>query len=577
MKHTLVKLWPYIRPYRWTLALILFCGLIMGITMTSASAMVKPLFDEVFTNKNREYMYLIPLAYVGVYFLNGVARFFHLYLLKYTGEKIAAQIRLDLQAKLLRLNLSFHNSYAAGSGGLLSKTLNDVSTVQWGLNILADCIREPITAVFFLGWLIYLDWKLTVFSLTVVPVIFLALKQLARSVRKYAHHQQESMEDFTSSMKESIDGVRVIQSFNLESEMQKRLRKVLDGYIGHRQKILLREEIAGPISEFLAACIFAGIVLYIADQIFRGESSTGTFVSFVATLGMFQQPIKKLQDAYIRIQQTVASAERIFQILGESSEVPQSNHPRSFPTSFQTIEFRDVTFSYGNQNVLSHINLTVRKGETLALVGESGSGKSTLVNLLGRFFDPTSGQILIDGVLLSDFDLKDLRRHIALVTQDVFLFNDSIQRNIEAGDFDRKDGSVSACAEAANAHGFITSNPKGYESLVGDRGGRLSGGERQRVSIARAFYKNAPILILDEATSALDSASEVEVQRGLETLMKGRTTFVIAHRLATVVAADRIVVLKNGRIIESGTHRDLLTKGGDYARFVELQNHSLSR
>lgn len=567
----LKKLWPYVREHRASVALIIVFGFVMSASIIGTVPFVKMLFDDVFSGKKSEMKILIPLSFVGLYFLHGSARFIHMYLLKMTGERLIAGIRLDLQQKFMRLNLTFHGRYEAGSGGLLSRILNDMVVVQWGLQILADIAREPLTAVGLLIGMFYLDWKLTLSIIVIAPIIGTILKQLARSIRKYSHHQQESMEDITSVLKETLDGVRVIQSFSLEKEMGQRLDKTLKDYLTHRAKIIAREEVAGPISEFIGSIVFAMICVYMADQIIGGQSSTGTFMSFVAALAQFQPPIKKLQDAYIRLQQTVAATHRLFEILEDKNEVPQSKSNKKFPLDFNEVRFANVSFAYDQRPILKDINLSVKRGEVVALVGESGSGKSTLVNLIERFFEPTRGSILIGNTPIDEIDLMDLRRHVALVTQDVFLFNESIERNIQAGDFERKDGSAQDCARSANAFDFISATEEGFQTLAGDRGARLSGGERQRISIARALYKDAPILILDEATSALDSASEVEVQKGLDRLMKGRTVFVIAHRLSTVVNADRILVLKEGQIVEQGRHADLLSQQGQYFNFYKLQ------
>jgi len=567
----LKKLWPYIRPYRNRIILIILLGLFMSASIIGTVPFVKMLFDDVFTRKNPEMKLLIPLAFVGLYFLHGASRFFHMYLLKMTGERLIAAIRLDLQQKFMRLNLTFHGKYEAGSGGLLSRILNDMVIVQWGLQILADIVREPLTAVGLLIGMFYLDWKLTLGIMVIAPVVAVILKQLARSIRKYAHHQQSSMEDITSVLKETLDGVRVIQSFGLEKEMGIRLTKTLDDYLLNRSKIIAREEIAGPVSEFVGSLVFALICVYMAEQIIGGYSSTGTFMSFVAALAQFQPPIKKLQDAYIRLQQTVAATHRLFEIIDDPNEVPQSKSHQRFPKDFREVKFDNVSFSYDQRPILKNINMNVKRGEIIALVGESGSGKSTLVNLIERFFEPTSGRILIGDTPIDEIELSELRKNVALVTQDVFLFNDTIEKNIQAGDFDRQDGSVEECARSANAYDFILNTESGFQTMAGDRGARLSGGERQRISIARALYKDAPILILDEATSALDSASEVEVQKGLDRLMNGRTVFVIAHRLSTVVNADRILVLKDGQIVEQGRHEDLLGRQGPYANFYRLQ------
>jgi ATP-binding cassette subfamily B protein/subfamily B ATP-binding cassette protein MsbA len=286
---------------------------------------------------------------------------------------------------------------------------------------------------------------------------------------------------------------------------------------------------------------------------------------------MLNKPIKKLQESYVRIQESIVAIRRVYTLIDEKSEIIKSENPKPFPHNWKTIEYKNVSFAYGQDLVLKNFNLTLTRGQMVALVGTSGSGKSTVVNLLERFYEPTSGVILIDGINLKDFDLHDLRQNMSLVSQDVFLFSDTIKTNIWSGDFAKSPDLVPMAAKSANAHDFIMRNPLGYESLVGDKGALLSGGEKQRISIARALFKDAPILILDEATSALDSSSEIEVQKGLDHLMEGRTSLVIAHRLSTIIKADKIIVMKAGYIVETGTHDELISHNGEYARFQKLQ------
>ncbi|MEQ1875058.1 MAG: ABC transporter transmembrane domain-containing protein [Bdellovibrionia bacterium] len=570
---SLKRLFPYLTPYRGRLALIIFFGLIMSASQGALPFLIKMFIDDVLGAKNEDLRVTIPLAMVGIYFVHAASRFFHLYMLKYLGEKIVAEIRGGLQKKFMDLNLNFHNMYGRGSGGLLSRVLNDVTVVQWGLHILVDMIREPIAGIFILISMLLLDWKLTAVFFIFAPPAVILIQKFAKSIRKFAQTQQETMENFTSTLKETLDGVRIIQSFNLENEMSRRFDAVANVYLDNRRRIIKREELAGPVTEFLSVCVVAGICLYVAGQVFAGQSTAGTFTGFVTALGLLNPTIKKLQDAYLRMQQTIAANDRLFEILDDPNEVPQSGARQAFPKDWDSISFHNVSFSYGERQVLKNVTVDVKRGEVIALVGESGSGKSTLVNLLGRFFDPTEGRISIGGVPISEIDLKQLRKNIALVTQEVFLFNDTVARNIQAGDFDRDAGGdgVGKAARIANAHDFIERMPEKYETKAGDRGGRLSGGERQRISIARAVYKDAPILILDEATSALDSASELEVQKGLDQLMRGRTAFVIAHRLSTVINADRILVLKDGCVVEEGRHENLIARNGHYHNFYKLQ------
>ncbi|RYZ65362.1 MAG: ATP-binding cassette domain-containing protein, partial [Proteobacteria bacterium] len=345
----------------------------------------------------------------------------------------------------------------------------------------------------------------------------------------------------------------------------------MNEYLETARKIVTREQAVSPYNEFMVSFLVAGFAYYSINAVLYDGVDGARFLGFLFAAGLLQQPIKKLQDANIKIQQSIVVTERVFSIIDSPSQVPQIANPLPFPKDWKQIVFRDVSFAYAGELTLKNVNLTVNRGEVLALVGESGSGKSTLVNLLERFYDPTSGDILIDDVPIRSIQLQELRHNIALVTQDVFLFRDTIERNIQAGDFTKTTEGVEPAAKMANAHSFISRTPKGFQSQVGERGGFLSGGEKQRVSIARAMFKDAPILILDEATSALDSVSEMEVQKGLQTLMEGRTAFVIAHRLSTVFSANRILVMKKGEIVEQGSHQSLIDHKGEYFRFFQLQ------
>lgn len=586
---SLSRLWPLIRPYKSRLIAVFFFGLIISLCNVAQTALVKTLFSEVF-EKRAETIALfgfeisawhLPFVFPLLYLVWGAARYTHYMILIMINERVIADVRMRTVDQALRLNLGFHSKFESGSGGLMSRILNDTGVLQMGLSFFGDVLREPLIALALLSYMIYLDWKLTLVLLAFLPIFVAMTRQVSRSLRKYGHINRQAMESVTADIKESLDGIRVIQSFNLEDTMNARLKKSMDHYIETRRKIVSREEAVSPINEFLASNLVMGLVLYMMSLILQSKATGGEFLAFLFAAGQLQNPIKRLQESFVRVQQTVVVTDRLFGLIESDDRVPQAKNPRAFPTDWKTIEFRNVCFRYGEDDVLKGISLTVKRGEVIALVGSSGSGKSTLVNLLERFYDPTVGEILVDGISLKEFDLKDLRSKIALVTQDVFLFRDSVATNILAGRGELPDANGALSAKAledvqysarhAHADPFIQKLPEKYATSVGERGGLLSGGEKQRVSIARAFHKDAPILILDEATSALDSVSELEVQKGLQELMKGRTVFVIAHRLSTVRSATRILVMRQGEIIEAGTHDELVGRGGEYARFHSLQ------
>jgi ATP-binding cassette subfamily B protein/subfamily B ATP-binding cassette protein MsbA len=572
------RLFPFLKRYRATIIMTLLLGVLLSLLTLATAQLVKYIIDEIFVKKNAQALYLAPVLIIGIYLFAGVVRFIHMYFLRYTGEKIGFDIRQKLQDHFALMSLDFHTGHASSS--LLSKTINDVISIQQGLSLLSDVVREPLSAAAMLGYLLYVDWKLTLITLISIPILILASRSLGRSVRKYSQTQQEIWENVTLVLKETLDGIRVVKAFSLEKHMMDKFNSVIQKMLAIRRKILKREELSGPLFELLAAMTFGGILYYAGSQAIYCEATVGAFMSYVFVLGSFQGPIKKLQDAHVRLQHTIAATKRVFEILDTPLTVkdPEDRGQKSVsvPKNWTEIEFKNVHFSYGNKTILNGIDLKVKRGEVVAIVGSSGGGKTTLVNLIPRFYDVASGQILIGGVDIRDYKTKDLRSQIALVTQDVFLFNESIKDNILAGDVDQGESTeaqIQRSLSAANASSFVQRLNHGIESVVGDRGALLSGGERQRISIARALYKNTPILILDEATSALDSESEKTVQGALETLMKGRTTFVIAHRLSTIQKADRIIVLSEGKIVEEGRHDELLKKEGAYSHFHRLQFH----
>lgn len=582
------RLWPLVRPYKKQLLTVFFFGLVISACNVAQTALVKVLFGEVFEKKNAILhfwgneisVWKLPLFFPALYLVWGGARYTHYLILIMVNEKIIADLRVKAVDQAVRLNLKFHSQVESGSGGLMSRILNDTQVLQVGLSFFGDVLREPFIAIALLAYMIALDWKLTLALLAFLPIFVTLTRQISRSLRKYGHANREAMESVTANLKENLDGIRVIQSFNLEDTMTARLKRSMDHYIDTRRKIVAREEAVSPINEFLASNLVMGLVLYMMSLILESKATGSDFLAFLFAAGQLQNPIKRLQESFVRVQQTIVVTDRLFGLIESKERVPQAADPRPFPSDWKTIEFRDVRFRYGDADVLKGINLTVRRGEVIALVGSSGSGKSTLVNLLERFYDPTSGSILVDGISLSEFDVKGVRDNIALVTQDVFLFRDSIAANIRSGRGEILEQSgdladIESAAKHAHATDFIAKTPGGLLANVGERGGQLSGGEKQRISIARAFYKDSPILILDEATSALDSVSEQEVQKGLQELMVGRTVFVIAHRLSTVRTASRILVMRHGEIIESGTHDELLKNSGEYANFHRLQSSSM--
>ena len=564
-------LWPEMKTHKSRLLLVL----LFGIAISGVKALTPELLGrlpDAWKAGDTVKAYQIPIAIACVWVGAAALRYFHLYWMLYVAEMVGLNMRRKLMNKYLTLNLGFFQSFGAGSGGLISRMLNDVGVIQSGFVKVADIVREPFMVIFSFGYLLYLDWRLTLFVMAGTPLITMILRSFARSVRKYSKYNLETMEDLTQILKESLDGTRVVQSFNLQDEMRDRFENKANDFLKSRAKAIQREEASGPVSESVSAIFVALLLIYIGHMAIQSNLGVGDFLSFIVAIGLLSDSVKKVQGGYIKIQQSAVALERLNNILEETRVVPEVMQPVAFPEHWKEIEFRNVSFRYEQNEVLRSLNLTIKRGEQVALVGSSGAGKSTLINLLPRFFDPTSGQILIGGVPINDMKLNDLRSKVALVTQDVFLFSDTVEKNIWSGDFSKSNVDVEASAKLANADAFIRANPEGYQVRVGERGARFSGGEKQRISIARAIFKNAPILILDEATSALDSESELEVQKGLDSLMRGRTALVIAHRLSTIAKCDRILVMEKGVIVEEGSHNELMVMKGAYHKFFQLQS-----
>jgi ATP-binding cassette, subfamily B, bacterial MsbA len=501
-------------------------------------------------------------------------------LFRYMERMTASRIRVDVvknmrmhfATNVTKLHIGFFNSNRKGD--LISRFTNDMLEVESAVvNSLKFVMKEPITIIVYFGVLFFISVKLTLFTLILLPITGGILAEIIKRLKRKAVQSQESVGRMVNILDETFAGMRVVKAFNARNFI---LNKVDEETTYHRKvniSIARKNELAGPVSETLGIFIVAGILWY-GSTLVLGDNpslSPGEFLGFLGLFAQIIQPAKNFSNGVTSVQKGTVSAERIFAII-DTVPVIQSKPGAPELTKFdKNIEFRNVSFAYETEHVLRNINLTIEKGKTIALVGPSGGGKSTLADLVPRFYDPTEGQVLIDGVSITEFEIESLRRQMGVVTQESILFNDSIFNNIAFGMTNVKEEDVIQAAKVANAHDFIMNSPNGYQTMIGERGSKLSGGQRQRISIARAVLKNPPILILDEATSALDSESEKLVQDALNNLMKSRTSIVIAHRLSTIQHADEIIVIQNGQIIERGRHDDLIRQSGLYRKLSEIQ------
>jgi len=567
-----LRLLRYLMRYRARLAAAFVCSALVA-GMTGAYAwLVRPVLDDIFIKKDEWMLMVLPVAIMVVAVLKGVFNYGQSYLMNYVGNQAVADVRQELFFQFMCLPVRFHD--ANTTGRLMSRIANDVSLMANAVaGVLKDLFQQGLTFLAMLGVIFYQNWKLAAASAVVIPLSTYTMVRMGQRLRRLATSGQEKVADMNSLLQETLAGIRVVKAFGREEAEAGRFRDSNKAYLRTLMKSIQVSSLASSHMEVIGVVGVAAIIWYGGYLVIHGAMTPGAFFSFLTAMFMAYTPIRRLSGANNTIQQALSAAERVFEMMDLQTEQALDKGRKELPPINRALEFRHVTFQYegSERPALTDVSLTVETGKIMALVGSSGSGKTTLVSLVPRFYDPTEGTVLIDGQNIRDCTLVSLRRQIGIVSQETVLFDESVRNNIAYGRAGATDEQVIEAAKQAYAHDFIQRLPAGYATLIGENGVKLSGGERQRLAIARALLRDPPILILDEATSSLDSESERIVQLALANLMKHRTTLVIAHRLSTVQNADRIVVLDRGRVAETGTHAELLQRGGLYQRLHAIQ------
>ncbi|MCX8093485.1 MAG: ABC transporter ATP-binding protein/permease [Candidatus Goldbacteria bacterium] len=572
---TYFRLLQYVKPYIKRIIITFFVMIMTAVLTALSFYIIKPVIDKILANPDKQeavkYITILPLAIVIIYALKGIFMFSQHYLINWIGNRVILDIRYKLYCHIMDLSMRFFNNQKIGT--LISRITNDVNSLHGALsNVLGNIIGAVLNILGIVIMMFYLNWKLALIAIVIFPIAVYPIVKFGKRMKMAAIGLQQKMGDITSVLNESFNGIRVVKAFGMEEYERNRFNDDLWKYFVYDMKAVRTVAMASPIMETIGAIGIAVIVLLAGKAVIAGTLTTGTFFAFIAAITGLYPQAKKLNDMNNTIQVALASAERVFQILDIKPDIvdePDAVEKNDFNNM---VEFKNVCFSYNkNEQVLFSINFKIKKGQIFAVIGPSGAGKTTIADLLARFYDVDSGEILIDDINIKKIKLSSLRKLIGIVTQDVILFNDTIRNNIAYGHPEIEETKIIEAAMAANAHNFIIKQENGYNTLIGDRGVKLSGGQRQRIAIARAILRNPPILILDEATSSLDTESEVLVQEAINNLMKNRTTFVIAHRLSTVRNADYIIVIDKGRIVEEGTHNSLYQNNGLYKKLYDMQ------
>lgn len=564
LKDIYQRYWPYVKGYKFHYFMVLI-GILLTVTATAGTAhIMKPLMDNMFIKKEPMMLYFIPALLIGIYILKSVGRYIQAVFTSYIGMHIISRLREDLLDKMVHMDMQF--LYTNRSGELISRITNDIARVQYFVSrMLPELVQESFTVVALVVYVIYLNASLAFWALFVMPVVVLPLIKITRRLKRLSHRSQEKNADLMTRLTEVFNNSEIIKANATEAYEIERYKNENEDFFKLNMKATYTSELVSPLMETIASIGLAAVIFIGGRAVYSGEMSVGEFTAFLTAIGLVFQPLRRVSAIYSKIQDAQAASERVFHILDLNNTIQDG--PLQLAEPISHIEFEDVTLKFGEKTALSHLNLSIASGETIALVGQSGGGKSSLINLLLRFYDPDEGAVRVNHHNLKEYTQHSLRNQLAVVSQRVYIFQDTLAANVAYGDSIDEE-RVEKALKMADAHEFALSLPDGIFTVMQEFGANLSGGQRQRIAIARAIYKHASLLILDEATSALDNESEKRIQAALESYAKDKITIIIAHRLSTITHADLILYFEEGRIIARGSHKELLEASENYRRLA---------
>jgi subfamily B ATP-binding cassette protein MsbA len=565
LKEIVKRFWPYIKEYKLYYMLVIFGGILILVSTVATAQIMKPMMDDMFIKKDETMLYLIPFGLIAIYVTKAIGKYIQTIFMEYIGQSIVTRFREILLDKMINLDMAF--LYTNRSGELISRVTNDISRIQFFVsNMLPDMFRDLLTVIALVGYIVYLNPLLSFYTLIVVPLIIYPLMMIAKKLKKYSHRSQNKNADLVSRLTEVFNNSEIIKANATEKFEISRFSVENWNFFKINMKAIYVGALVSPIMEIIAVSGLAMVVYVGGKEVFEGKMTVGEFTAFITAVGLVFEPIRKLGGTYSKIQDALAASERVFEVIDRENAIKDG--PKELQEDIKSIEYKNVVLKYENTNILDGINLKVNQGEHIALVGDSGGGKSTFMNMLLRFYDPDSGEILNNGTNIKEFTQKSLKHHIALVSQRIYIFQDTLAANVAYGEESIDEEKVIEALQLADAYDFVMNLENGIYTLMSEAGANLSGGQRQRIAIARAIYKHASLLLFDEATSALDNESEKRIQKALDAYTKDKITITIAHRLSTIEHADKILILQKGAIVASGTHTELLECSGVYQRLA---------